>query len=465
MRIIALLLFLVFSVVTYSQRTDTKGYLQRIDYTTGEFDTTKINNWSSGRGDSPQGSFSYSSFYYKVFEYNKKAYLLSAGFSDGVLPTFTLKISNADTDNSLIYLSTLNDFHIFSPYTLLYSEVLFSAKGLLILNGEVQQSLVENVDSLLTKKEFDFSQFDERMAIAGKIDSLCLLVPIYAPESGDSIFYLCDIDSNLAITPQKQISANATFENYDYLYPLNIKRISSNFFYSKTNSDIDLIYNYENDFLAIINIVEKRSNSFLYDNHIFYWDDFNVVKRDIDTTSGKLSDATTIITNVNWYEIGYPETGNNICFWQNDTMNVFNLDTQEIIFSENFDKDSYSSNQPLIDSKYIYLHRVESVTDIKEEIQVPNRFHLAQNYPNPFNPSTTIEFNIPMLEFRNQNSELVSMRVYDILGREVATLVNEPLSAGKHEVQFDGSSLASGVYFYRLEAGNFLQSKKFILLK
>ena len=90
----------------------------------------------------------------------------------------------------------------------------------------------------------------------------------------------------------------------------------------------------------------------------------------------------------------------------------------------------------------------------------PREFLLQQNYPNPFNPSTTIGFRVSGL-----GSSLVRLSVYDLLGREVAVLVNEKREAGVHEVKFDGSNLASGVYFYRLQAGDFAQTKRLMLLK
>jgi len=88
----------------------------------------------------------------------------------------------------------------------------------------------------------------------------------------------------------------------------------------------------------------------------------------------------------------------------------------------------------------------------------PNQFSLSQNYPNPFNPSTTIEFSLP-------KSEFVNLRIYNILGEEVATLVSDKLQVGNHTYQFDGSNLASGVYLYRIEAGEFQQVRKMILLR
>jgi hypothetical protein len=88
----------------------------------------------------------------------------------------------------------------------------------------------------------------------------------------------------------------------------------------------------------------------------------------------------------------------------------------------------------------------------------PKAILLNQNFPNPFNPSTTIRYELP-------KSSVVRLSVFDILGRDVAVLVNERREAGVHEVKFDGSSLASGVFFYRIEAGSFVQTRKLLLVK
>jgi FtsP/CotA-like multicopper oxidase with cupredoxin domain len=85
-------------------------------------------------------------------------------------------------------------------------------------------------------------------------------------------------------------------------------------------------------------------------------------------------------------------------------------------------------------------------------------YKLDQNYPNPFNPSTTINFSVP------ENSQ-VTLKIYDVLGKEVSTLINQVVPAGNHEVNFDATGLSSGVYFYNLTAGNFVESKKMVLLK
>jgi len=104
------------------------------------------------------------------------------------------------------------------------------------------------------------------------------------------------------------------------------------------------------------------------------------------------------------------------------------------------------------------LRKKYYVTDVVNETNpVPSKFDLSQNYPNPFNPSTVISYEVA-------KAGLVSLKVYDILGREVATLVNEQKNAGKYSVQFD-TKLASGVYIYTLKSGEYAISKKMTILK
>lgn len=99
----------------------------------------------------------------------------------------------------------------------------------------------------------------------------------------------------------------------------------------------------------------------------------------------------------------------------------------------------------------------EIVTVVSDE-SIPNNFLLQQNYPNPFNPSTTIRFSIPA-------SGLLTLKVYDVLGNDVATLVNEEKPSGSYEVNFAATQLSSGIYFYKLQTGSFVEIKKMILLK
>jgi mannose/cellobiose epimerase-like protein (N-acyl-D-glucosamine 2-epimerase family) len=100
----------------------------------------------------------------------------------------------------------------------------------------------------------------------------------------------------------------------------------------------------------------------------------------------------------------------------------------------------------------------QNINSTEDQIAIVTDFELYQNYPNPFNPSTNIEFQIANLGF-------VSLKVYDILGNEVATLIDQELTAGLHEVEFNGSNFSSGIYFYQLRAAHYVQTKKMMLVK
>jgi hypothetical protein len=120
------------------------------------------------------------------------------------------------------------------------------------------------------------------------------------------------------------------------------------------------------------------------------------------------------------------------------------------------------------DKNAVHIYRIDTPTSIsdKRHNQIPSHFVLGQNYPNPFNPSTAISFGLPSQSF-------VSLKVFDALGREVATIISEELPAGCYSRQWNAVNIASGIYFYRLQArqtssgqaGVFTETKKLIILR
>ncbi len=126
---------------------------------------------------------------------------------------------------------------------------------------------------------------------------------------------------------------------------------------------------------------------------------------------------------------------------------------------------SFIDNSPLNGTIQYRLKQIDadgsySYSDVVEVSlnQQPAKFELQQNYPNPFNPTTTIKFSLPV-------ESMVALEVYNIVGERVASLLSEELNAGYHEIEFDATSLSSGTYFYKLQAGEFVSIKKFILMK
>ncbi|MEJ2495442.1 MAG: alpha-amylase family glycosyl hydrolase [Ignavibacteriaceae bacterium] len=152
---------------------------------------------------------------------------------------------------------------------------------------------------------------------------------------------------------------------------------------------------------------------------------------------------------------------------------VFNLTDQEKTFTFNgtsytgkyrdvFTSDSVSFNEnaemTLSPWSYEVYEYVSGITGVTDEKPVPEQFALSQNYPNPFNPSTTIEYQISEAGF-------VSLKLYDVLGNEIETLVNKQQLSGKYEITFNAENLVSGVYLYKIQINDFVSSKKMLLLK
>lgn len=130
-------------------------------------------------------------------------------------------------------------------------------------------------------------------------------------------------------------------------------------------------------------------------------------------------------------------------------ISVFDIIREDSIFIYN-----NSQNQTVLT-----IHILNDIPlNINDRINKSFKYKLLQNYPNPFNPFTSIQFLISKRSW-------IILKVYDILGNEIATLVNEEKLPGNYKVKFDGSKLSSGVYFYKMRAGEFIDTKKFILLK
>lgn len=122
---------------------------------------------------------------------------------------------------------------------------------------------------------------------------------------------------------------------------------------------------------------------------------------------------------------------------------------------------SYNVKASATDTIEFLITNGKSVYQAKQFIfkyAIPTEYKLEQNFPNPFNPATVIRYQLP-------TKTLATLKIFDVLGKEVSVLVNEENEAGFHQVEFNGTGLASGVYFYVLQTGNFVKTKKFILMK
>jgi hypothetical protein len=181
----------------------------------------------------------------------------------------------------------------------------------------------------------------------------------------------------------------------------------------------------------------------------------------IQGTSVNLQWSTATETNNSGFQVERKISKNeNISDWQTigfidgqgTTSEPTNYSYKDDLRELNAEKVTYRLKQIDFDGSFEYSNEVE-LTNI-----LPAAFSLEQNYPNPFNPSTTINFSLPQ-------AETVTLKIYNILGSEVAVLLNQNIEAGSYNVEFDARDLSSGIYFYELKAGNFNQIKKMNLIK
>jgi hypothetical protein len=165
---------------------------------------------------------------------------------------------------------------------------------------------------------------------------------------------------------------------------------------------------------------------------------FNIERRVVETVSSKSQNTT-----INWEKIGFV-AGNGT----SSSAHSYSYTDASI------SSGTYAYRLKQIDNSGTYKYSSEA----EVTINVPTCYALEQNYPNPFNPSTVIGYQLPM-------SGSVTLKVYDVIGREVATLVNEQKDAGYYKATFNAAKFSSGVYFYRMSAGSYTSVKKLLVMK
>jgi aminopeptidase N len=213
------------------------------------------------------------------------------------------------------------------------------------------------------------------------------------------------------------------------------------------------------DFRSVCETVSQRSLSFFFDQWVYdqyypmYGYNFNqnsatgetsVYIRQTQSSLGRRA-VFEMPVQLKFLLQGGGDT--TLTVWNNQQVQTFQLTIPRTISSMQFDPD-------------VWILRTAQVVAVNEKPSqtLPDRFALEQNYPNPFNPSTRISFTIP-------HSSFVILKVFDVLGREVATLVNEEMRPGYYQVDWDANDVPSGVYFYRLSAGSFTQTMKALLTR
>jgi len=224
-------------------------------------------------------------------------------------------------------------------------------------------------------------------------------------------------------------------------------------FHGTADSFVPYDVNFEGDF--------SPDGSMLFDENLAYWMDFNDLTEitidtlpDIDPTDGTWVEKYTVI--------GEGTTAQFIHYKVNDGGHQWFGSTVGDAYISYLGLNNHDIHASEILIQFFMTYRLSDFTSTEiidePDIEIPTNFVLHQNYPNPFNPTTTIKFSIPQTEF-------VTVKVYNIVGHEITTLINDELSIGKHSIQWDGSHQPSGVYIVKIESSGFVQTRKMVLLK
>jgi len=186
------------------------------------------------------------------------------------------------------------------------------------------------------------------------------------------------------------------------------------------------------------------------------WEYGEVFNNDCSTIDGRWMYSGNPIDSIGWLNT-----------FPTDQRTMFNIGPFDINSGESIDITvayHFSRGETGLQSVALGLAKAEylishaGILGIDDRDETPKEFSLSQNYPNPFNPTTTIKYAVP-------KTSLITLKIYDVLGREIETLVNNVQNSGIYSVQFDAAKLSSGVYFYTLQAGDFVITKKMILAK
>ncbi|HSL87709.1 MAG TPA: M20/M25/M40 family metallo-hydrolase, partial [Ignavibacteriaceae bacterium] len=196
---------------------------------------------------------------------------------------------------------------------------------------------------------------------------------------------------------------------------------------------------------------------------INYYSGFTNLLNIAKDATNQFSLITGVTGSLNQYSDSYPfyEKGFPAIYFEENQFSPFYHTIDDKI--ENYDMEYCSEVIKSAGAMLLKYMDMNSPTSIQDEEFIINDFILEQNYPNPFNPTTTIKYSIP--DVGTGLAPSVQLKIYDVLGKEIATLVNEEKQPGVYEVVFDASNLPSGTYFYRLQAGETTETKKLSLIK
>lgn len=490
---------------TLGQTAYYSGNLLRIS-----FNCTKINpadtlgSWNDREN---RNSGTYYTFYKKYFDHittpRKNYFLIKSEVSFNNLNTDynsgSQELEYEDTHISR-EIAFLPDYWCATrqPYMPTRPAITETKNGVWLTTGIYGNAFLANNDSLFLYDVFHSGRWDQPLsdymrAILGNLNNSYLAAFKDKNTSNHFLYYLINPDLSPIIDSLKSVKVNffgdstLLYNPRYYYYPNNVTRIrklSGNLYAISTDQGRGLsIYSFsDSSFFLIKNVLIDEQNYYspsapswdVRNNKLILMNNTNIASYDYNSSDTSFVNRSILLNGFSYYS-SYSMNGisGNFGIDRNmkyaaviskgpenlyqDTLKIFDIDKADFINTIvlNNIKGPFL---PVVDSPYVYIHQINyQYTGVDDIPSVIHDYSLAA-YPNPFNPSTTISYSIP-------KESHVELKVHDMLGREVSTLVNQKQVPGEYKVQFNASSLSSGVYIYSIHAGDYRAGKKLLFLK
>ncbi|MDP4175845.1 MAG: T9SS type A sorting domain-containing protein [Bacteroidota bacterium] len=358
---------------------------------------------------------------------------------------------NTKADRQISYTIEVDKpFHEYR--TLLFTKVINANKGKWVISNLYTNCFITDNDSLIIPPHNNAYNF---VTAVGKINSD--YIAVFEKLDGGTRDYKL-ILTDLSNAPYVMIDSSSKEIIFsDKILPVKVAQLSQNLFLVHDGSRMNLYEFCNNKMIYHRKFMDLESYRWEYtDSTLYIFRNGNLEKYSFSSRDTSFSQQKILLSSSSLaIDNGFKYAAMII----SDSLKVYSIDKKCIINSICIPAIG-TSPKLVVDSPYVYIHQTtRQITGVEDNDNNNSlRFELGQNYPNPFNPSTTISYSIP-------KKSIVELKIYDMLGREVSTLINKMQNAGDYKVQFNGSSLPSGIYIYTIQAGEYRTSKKLTLLK
>lgn len=445
-----------------SQVNIISGNLIKIKFDQPSFSTADtIGNWEL-RVNKYYNQYSY---YYRHFKSTSNEYFLKRerfiSYNPLAMSQEYWILSNNDGKNERVFTRTagLEYWDILEPFMIENTNVVTIANGSWLINGVFGNSFITNEDSIY--KYPSYNPFPESnglfRSIIGYNDEKAFTVFYDYSEFDNYKTYLIDISDTLLIDINK--CERIYFSNS--IVPIKIEHIKNNLYLIQAYeySSLNLYLLDGNYFYFIKKIFYDFPITWTFrDNKLFVKEYREIFYFDYNYSDTSFINKRIILDNNNEDKFSVDAKFRYAVNIVDDSLYIFDIDNFQILNSYDL-KLLKNPSLPIIDSPFVYIHQeTHFIDEVEKNDNQKVMDYKISIYPNPFNPVTHIKYYIP-------NSDLVTLKVYDFLGKLVTTLVSKFQPAGNYEVQFNGNNLSSGIYICYFESGNYYKCNKFILLK